>query len=347
MGAVTQYKGSEMLRRPAGMLAAVAMAALLCCVSPKTICAEEKGKPANDERGSGDLYLFTSFRGNGEDGLRFVYSEDAYHWHEIPGTFLKPSAGRSKLMRDPSLVRGPQGAFHLVWTTGWQGDQGFGYAHSQDLVNWSDQRFIPVMEHEPTTVNVWAPEIYYDEPRERFIICWASTIPGRFPDHLEPHDNNQRMYYTTTQDFQTFAPTKLFFDPGFSVIDAVIVQDGDRYVLVLKENTRPSRRLRVAFGDGPLGPWRDISEPFTENFTEGPTVLKVGGDWIIYYDAYRAGIYGAAKTRDFKQFVDITSEVSFPKGHKHGTALRATRQEVERLLDIRVQQRDAAATSLP
>ena len=131
-------------------------------------------------------------------------------------------------MRDPSLVRGPDGTFHLVWTTGWQKDQGFGYAHSKDLVHWSEQRFIPVMEHEPTTVNVWAPELFYDEPNGEFIICWASTIPGRFPDHLEPHDNNQRMYYTTTRDFKTFAPTKLFFDPGFSVIDCTIVRDGDR-----------------------------------------------------------------------------------------------------------------------
>ena len=146
-------------------------------------------------------------------------------------------------MRDPSLLRAPDGMFHLVWTTGWQKDQGFGYARSKDLVHWSEQRFIPVMEHEPTTVNVWAPELFYDEPNERFIICWASTIPGRFPDHLEPHDNNQRMYYTTTRDFKEFAPTKLFFDPGFSVIDCAIVKDDRRYVLVLKENTRPQRNF--------------------------------------------------------------------------------------------------------
>ena len=89
-------------------------------------------------------------------------------------------------MRDPSLLRGPDGVYHLVWTTGWRKDQGFGYAQSKDLVHWSPQQFIPVMEHEPTTVNVWAPELFYDEPNEQFIIIWASTIPGRFPDHVEP-----------------------------------------------------------------------------------------------------------------------------------------------------------------
>lgn len=292
--------------------------------------ADDQASSAGEEA----VYLFTSFRENGEDGLQFIYSTDGYHWKEVPGHFLKPRVGPSKLMRDPSLLRGPDGTYHLVWTTGWSKDQGFGYASSKDLVHWSEQRFIPVMEHEPTTVNVWAPELYYDEDKDRFIICWASTIPGRFPLHEESEQNNQRMYYTTTRDFKSFAPTNLFFDPGFSVIDCVIVRDKDRYVLVLKENTRPMRALRVAFGDSPLGPWRDVSEPFTENFTEGPTVLKLGEDWLIYYDAYRAGIYGAAKTRDFTTFTDITKEVSFPEGHKHGTVLRVARKELDYLLRV-------------
>jgi hypothetical protein len=275
-------------------------------------------------------YLFTSFRGNGEDGLRLLWSEDGYRWSEVPGTFLKPSVGPSKLMRDPSLARGPDGTFHLVWTTGWKGDVGFDCANSEDLVHWSEQRFIPAMEHEPATVNVWAPKLFYDEPHGRFIICWASTIPGRFPDHEEPHDNNQRMYYTTTRDFEQFAPAKLFVDPGFSVIDCTIVKDADCYILVLKDNSRPTRNLRVAFGASPLGPWTDVSPAFTEPFTEGPTVARVGDDWLIYYDAYEKGIDGAAKTRDFKTFADAT-EVSFPKNHKHGTVLAVPRSVVENL----------------
>ncbi len=278
------------------------------------------------------VYLFTSFRGNGEDGLRLLYSFDGYRWTNVPGTFLKPDAGPSKLMRDPSLVRGPNGTFHLVWTTGWKADQGFGYAHSRDLIEWSEQRFIPVMEHEPETANVWAPELYYDEAGRKFIICWASTIPGRFPDYLEAQDNNHRMYFTTTRDFQTFTPAKLFFDPDFSVIDGYIVKDGDRYVLLHKDNTRPRRNLRVAFSSSPEGPWGDVSEAYTGQFTEGPAGLKVGADWLIYFDMYRAERYGAVKTRDFQTFTDITGEVSFPEGHKHGTVVEVERSILDRLL---------------
>lgn len=320
------------MSRPLARLIACLLTACAFITLPTSSVAEEAKSP--DDL----VYLFTSFRDNGENGLQFLWSEDGYKWTEIPGKFLKPRVGPSQLMRDPSLLRGPDGVYHLVWTTGWRNDQGFGYAHSKDLVHWSPQQFIPVMEHEPTTVNVWAPELFYDEPNEQFIIIWASTIPGRFPDHAEPHDNNQRMYYTTTRDFKTFSPAKLFFDPGFSVIDCAIVKDGDRYVLVLKENTRPMRAVRVAFGDSPLGPWKSISKPFTENFTEGPSVLQLDDDWLIYYDAYRAGIYGAAKTRDFNTFTDVTKEVSFPQGHKHGTVLRVPRKDVEYLQKVGPQQ---------
>jgi hypothetical protein len=289
--------------------------------------------PRPVEAKSDDAYLFTSFHGNGENGLQFLYSEDGYAWKRVPGYFLKPEVGAKRLMRDPSLLRGPDGTFHLVWTTGWKGNPGFGYAHSADLRNWSEQRFVPVMAREPSTVNVWAPELFYDAPEQRFIIVWASTIPGRFPDGLEPHDNNQRLYYTTTRDFEAFTQTTLFFDPGFSVIDGTIIREGDRYVLVLKDNSRNKMSLRVAFAESALGPWRDVSSPFTEPFTEGPSVLKVGDDFLIYFDAYRKGIYCAAKTRDFKSFTDVTRQVSFPAGHKHGTALRIPKAVLNKLLE--------------
>ncbi|HZI32847.1 MAG TPA: glycoside hydrolase family 43 protein, partial [Candidatus Binatia bacterium] len=250
----------------------------------------------------------------------------------VPGTFLEAHVGVSKQFRDPSLVEGPDGVFHLVWTAGWHGDQGFGCASSKDLIHWSEQQFVPVMTNEPTTVNVWAPELFYDASDRQFIITWASTIPGRFPDKLEKHDNNHRLYYTTTRDFKHFTPEKLFFDPGFSVIDPFIVKDGKRYVLICKDNSRPELDLRVAFGRTPLGPWKNVSAPFTQKFTEGPCALKIGDDWLIYFDAYREKIYGAVKTRDFKTFTDITREVSFPEGHKHGTAFKVPRIILDGLL---------------
>jgi hypothetical protein len=279
-------------------------------------------------------YMFTSFHEPADQGLRLLYSYDGYKWTDLDTTFLKPMVGMQKVMRDPSVTKGPDGTYHLVWTSSWKTDKGFGYASTKDFIHWSEERFIPVMEHEPATVNVWAPELFYDKATARFVIVWASTIPYRFPKGQEPEDNNHRLYYTTTQDFKTFDSTRLFLDPGFSAIDAEIIRrKKDDYVLVVKDNTRPMRNIKVGFASNATGPYTNISAPFTENFTEGPSVAKVKDGWLIYYDSYRRKIYGAAFTRDFKTFTDASAQVQVPEGHKHGTVFMISRKELNRLMN--------------
>ncbi|WP_437919058.1 glycoside hydrolase family 43 protein [Sphingobacterium sp. LRF_L2] len=280
-----------------------------------------------------DVYLFTSFREPANEGLRYLYSTDGLHWENVPGVFLKPTLGTQQIMRDPSMVRDKDGIYHLVWTIAWKGDQGIGYAQSRDLIHWENQQILPVMEHEPTAVNVWAPELFYDEDNNRFIIIWASTIPHRFAKGVEAEDNNHRMYYTSTTDFKTFSPTKLFSDPGFSIIDAVIVKkDKEDFVLVLKDNTRPNRNLKVAFSDNPLGPFNQISEPFSDYLTEGPSVVKIGNEWLIYFDSYGSKSYEAVSTKDFKHFEKANSRIAVPEGHKHGTIFKARKKDLKKLL---------------
>lgn len=278
-------------------------------------------------------YLFTSFHEPADKGLRMLYSYDGYQWKDLDTVLLKPNVGNQKVMRDPSMVQGPDGTFHLVWTSSWRGDKGFGYASSKDLIHWSEQQFISVMDHEPTTVNVWAPELFYDDENNDFVIIWASCIPGRFERGIEEDSNNHRMYVTTTKDFKSFSRAKLFLDPKFSVIDAVIVKrKKDDYVLVLKDNTRPERNIKVAFGNSPLGPWNNVSRPFTDNFTEGPTVMKVKNDWLIYYDAYRKKTYDASSTKDFIHFDSINQKIKIPQGHKHGTIVQVSKKTLNKLL---------------
>ena len=298
--------------------------------------------------GAKDIYVSTSFHEPATEGLRFIYSYDGLRWDSITGVFLRPEVGQQKVMRDPSIVRGPDGTFHLVWTSSWRGDRGFGYSSSKDLIHWSKQRFIPT-GMDTTTVNTWAPELFYDDVKRQFLIIWASCIPGHFPDGQEDHKNNHRLYYMTTRDFQRFSKAQLFYDPGFSVIDATLVkvvghasQRADTkvatlgsvayYVMVLKDNTRPMRNIKVTFASSPYGPWSEASEPFTENFTEGPSTARVGEWWYIYYDSYQHKIYGAHRTKDFKTFQDQTGAVSFPVGHKHGTVFMAPVELVEGLI---------------
>lgn len=278
-------------------------------------------------------YVFTSFHEPANEGLRLLYSYDGYKWNDLNRIFLKPEIGKEKIMRDPSMVQGPDGTFHLVWTCGWKGDRGFGYASSKDLINWSEQQFVPVLQKEETVINVWAPELFYDDVKKEYVIIWASTIPYRYEKGIEAEDNNHRMYSVTTKDFKTFSEAKLFLEPGYSVIDAVIVKKAkEDYVLVLKDNTRPMRNLKVAFSKDALGPYTGISEPFSGLLTEGPSVVKIGKDWLIYYDAYGEKRYAAIRTSDFKTFKDVSAETVIPTGHKHGTIVEVDRKVIKGLI---------------
>jgi hypothetical protein len=279
-----------------------------------------------------DIYVSTSFHEPANEGLRFIYSEDGIHWDSIPGTFLRPMVGKEKVMRDPSVVKGPDDIFHLVWTSSWKGDRGFGYASSKDLIHWSKEKFIEVMD-DTTTVNVWAPEIFYDDIKQQYLIVWSSCVPGKFPDGIEEHTNNQRLYYTTTKDFKKFEPTKLFYNPGYSCIDATLIKRGkDDYAMIVKDNSRNERDIKVAFAKSPYGPWSETAKAFTEQFSEGPTTAKVGDWYYIYYDSYRKFIFGAAKTKDFIHFQNATGAVKIPVGHKHGTIFMVDEKLVRNLL---------------
>jgi hypothetical protein len=278
-------------------------------------------------------YLFTSFRGNGEDGLHLAWSEDGYTWTDLGRSFLAPKVGVSKLMRDPSLLLASDGTFHMVWTSGWT-EKGIGYASSCDLVNWSEQQYFEVMAHEPTTMNTWAPELTYDADSGEYLIYWSSTIPTRYPgDDGHQKGYNHRQYFATTRDFKTLSPTRLFYEPGHSIIDGVLVRRGPKdWVFIYKDERRDKLHMRAAFASSPRGPFTSPTEPFTAHRTEGPSVLKIGEDWFIYFDIYGSGQYGAVKTKDFKTFTDITAQVSFPKGHRHGTGLTVPRAIMERLM---------------
>ena len=165
------------------------------------------------------------------------------------------------------------------------------------------------------------------------MIIWASCVPGKFPDYKEDHYNNHRLYYVTTKDFKKFSKAKLLIDPDFSCIDATMVKRGKGdYVMVLKDNSRDARNIKVAFAKSPYGPWSKASEPFTGKFSEGPSTAFVNGWYYIYYDSYRKGIYGAARTKDFVHFQDQTGAVDFPVGHKHGTVFMASEEIVNNLI---------------
>lgn len=300
------------------------------CVSFLPAAAQTATTSADE----GEYYVSSSFHEPADEGLRFIYSRDGLHWDSIPGTWLAPELGDS-IMRDPSIWRGEDGTYHLVWTIAWKGDTGIGYSSSTDLIHWTPQRRIPVMDSIRHTYSVWAPELFYDDTKGEYMIVFTAqvddkTSTGRRNEHGDYH----RMYYVTTRDFVAFSEPCLLYDAGYSCIDGVIVKRGEGdYVLVAKDNRKANSNLRVAFSKRPEGPYTlPLSRPFTGIFAEGPSVTKVGDTYYIYYDLYRRHIYGASTTKDFIHFTDVTSNAAFPAGHKHGTVFKAPVSTVEALI---------------
>lgn len=287
-----------------------------------------------------DAYLFSYFTKNGEDGLHFAYSTDGLTWQALKEgkSFLQPAIGKDKLMRDPCIYQDKSGTFHMVWTSGWW-DKIVGYASSKDLVNWSEQKAISVMEHEPTAKNSWAPEIAYDKKTKLFLIFWATTIPGRHSDVADSEKEkglNHRMYYVTTPDFKTFSETKMYFNPDFSVIDATIFEKGKDYYMFLKnENPKPAEKnIRITKANSALGPFpTQVSAPITGDYwAEGPTAIAIGEYVYVYFDKYTQHKYGAVRSKDMKMWEDVSDQVTFPLGIRHGTAFKVSPSLLESLL---------------
>ncbi len=173
---------------------------------------------------AGSPWLFAGFKGNSEDGVYYALSLDGFHWTLANnGKPVVRQTEAGELMRDPFVQRAPDGSFVMVWTWSWHNGT-IGYASSNDLLSWTPHRQLPVMENESRAVNTWAPAIYWKAAEKRWLIFWSSTIPGRFPgDDQGDGGLNHRIWSSTTPDFKTLTAAKVFFDPGYSVIDATLL----------------------------------------------------------------------------------------------------------------------------
>lgn len=297
-----------------------------------------------------DVFLFAHFYTTGESGLHLAWSEDGLHFETLNGgaSVLKPAVGAAHILRDPALMRGPDGIFRLVWTTGWTG-KAIGYASSRDLVHWSEQQEIPVMAHEPKAQNCWAPELIWDPAKQHYLIFWSTTILGRFPETENSNrrpDRNHRIYSTTTKDFRTFTPTRLHYDGGLNVIDAMLAPEGDRWLLFVKNETyapKTEKNIRLIRCETPDGPFSPPSPAITGAYwAEGPSAVKVGRTWYVYFDKHMENRYGLVTSDDLVHWTDLSDRVEFPKDARHGTVLRVPRALIQPMLQPSTGARGAA-----
>lgn len=269
--------------------------------------------------------VFSFFRNNGEGGVYLAESRDGLRWTESNEgqPVLKPEVGESRLTRDPSIARGPDGVFHMVWTTAWKG-RTIGYASSRDLKTWTPQRAIAVFPEDTPVLNCWAPEVFYDVRSKDFVVVWASTITGKFPETAGQagNENNHRLYAFRTRNFSEINSAKLFYEPGFNVIDGALFRDGSRYAMVVKNETQnpPAKYLFLTYANSLEGPWTEPGRRISGvDWAEGPSPVKIGRYWYVYFDKYRDHKYGAVRSLDLETWEDISDLIELPKGARHGT----------------------------
>jgi hypothetical protein len=282
------------------------------------------------------MYLMSYFRTEAE-ALHLAVSEDGMHWDALNRNqpLLWGEVG-SRTLRDPFILRAQDGRFHLLATDGWASDS-IVHATSKDLMRWSPQELLPVMRSVPGTRNCWAPEAFWDAEACVYRLLWSSTVchgpivPG------EPPVSDHRIWQVTTHDFRTFSQPSLSFDPGYNVIDATIVAHGGAYLMAFKDERGENRfgtehkAIRVAVARHAEGPFAEISELVTPPLTEGPTLFRRDDEWVMFYDHFMDGYFGASASTDGRVWRSITEHVRFPAGPRHGGVL-----EIDEALGLRL-----------
>ncbi|KXH66491.1 hypothetical protein CSAL01_13318, partial [Colletotrichum salicis] len=100
---------------------------------------------------------------------------------------------------------------------------------SNDLITFSAQRHVLVSLD--NYGNTWAPEVYYDEDLDTYVVYWASGIYNNTANPKHDPIEYQRMVYATTEDFQTFSKPKIWQDKSpKGRIDSTVIKENDTEV---------------------------------------------------------------------------------------------------------------------
>lgn len=315
-------------------------------------------------------YFFSYFTGNSIDGEKIHFAasavnpvtgsaNNALQWTELNnGQPVLESDLGTKGLRDPFLIRSPEGdRFFLIATDlsiGRDGDwgkaqrQGSRYLEvweSTDLVNWSDQRHVLVSP--PTAGNTWAPEAFWDEENQEYIVFWASQLyDPNDPGHTGNSYN--RMLYATTRDFVTFSEAQIWQDDGVSRIDSTVIKEADTdgetwYHRFTKDEGAVTGcsdiiQERSTSLTAPLPSWKFvegcIGRDAGTSAVEGPTVFKAnpgdssGSKYYLFVDEYGGRGYIPLGTNDlFNSNWQLAANADLPANPRHGTVIPVTRTE--------------------
>jgi predicted GH43/DUF377 family glycosyl hydrolase len=310
-------------------------------------------------------YLLVYFRDESHS-LHIAVSRDGYAFTDVnDGKPVLEGRGISeqKGIRDPHVVRGPDGAFYLSMTDlhiyaqreglretewerpkethGWGNNRSLILMKSYDLIHWT-HAIVHVDKLFPETAQLsaaWAPETIYD-PTTRKMMVYYTTRDVAGTEHM--------VYSYANKDFTTLthAPRPLFTYPKANVgsIDGDITRIGDKFHLFYVAHERPGH-LRQAISNKINGGYVFDPQPVDPETvgTEAPNLWRRSGTntYVLMYDVFGAkpNNMGFSETSDFKTFRNLGrfNEPGSPMkatnftGPKHGAVMPISPVEADRL----------------
>lgn len=293
-------------------------------------------------------YLFVFFTGEQtpmSEQVYFALSKDGRQWRTVNGgrPVLVSEIGE-KGLRDPFILRSRDGkSFHMIATDlsihlngDWiraqtNASRSIVVWNSPDLVEWSEPRLVEVAA--PDAGCAWAPEAIHDEENDDYLVFWASK--NRRHDFAK-----QRIWAARTKDFVTFGEPFIYIEKENHVIDTTIIRDSGRYYRFSKDEQYKAITMEVS--DQLMGPWEDVSG-FTLSRLQGyegpqaymlePATADKPAVWALVIDHYARGRgYQPYITTDLSSGIFTeASDFHFPQRFRHGSVLRVTAEEYQRL----------------
>ncbi len=308
-------------------------------------------------------YLFVHFKEkltpDGEQ-VYFAVSGDGYCWEQINdgNPVLTAHLGECGC-RDVEIIRLKDNSFVILTTDlcianrydenyniDWKnvnssGSKKLRMWKTDDLVNFSEEKLIYFGRDDFGCL--WAPEIFYDEINDEYLIHWGSTVK-------EDEFSHMKIYCCTTKDFETFTEPKLYFEQKNEILDSHITKIRDVYHLFYKNSNNPSSNMHCTSGNL-YGPFEQDADFYAYMESDEATLKKPGsyegattfilpdGKWCLLLDffgcekekmGYVPFISESAGSCNFKRADDL---FIFPYGFKHGKVIEITKEEYERLKD--------------
>lgn len=303
-------------------------------------------------------YLFTHFKEkitpDGEQ-VYFGVSRDGLNWEKVnDGNPILTAKLGEKGCRDIEIVRLHTGGFVILTTDlciAYRMDENYkvdwGKVNStgskclrmwktDDLVHFSEEKLVHFGRNDFGCM--WAPEVFFDEENEEYLIHWGSTV-------AEDNFRHMSIYCSTTKDFNTFSKPKLYFTKNNEILDTHITKVGDTYHLFYKNSKNPPMNMH-ATSKNLYGPFEHDAEleKYMENEVywpgsyEAPTTYTLpDGRWCLMLDFFgcekeKMGyVPFISKIPGDTHFERCPELVSFPYGYKHGRVIEITDEEYERL----------------